>query len=194
MAEGIVLAGGYSSRIKTNKMILDLDGMPLIKHTVDKMRKFTTKVYVITGFYHQDIENLFQGDLDVKIIRNINFDQGMFSSVQTGVAEVKTDFLIIPGDYPIVSDSTYESLISASGQIRVPVYANRRGHPILIESGLRTALLAEPADSNLKIFRNRYEVNYVLTDDEGIICDVDTMKDFFYIQNKVKGENGNENQ
>ncbi len=189
MAEGIVLAGGYSSRFKTNKMMMELDGIPLIRHTVDKMRKFTTKVYVITGFYHQDIKDLFLDDEDVEIIRNMDFDQGMFSSVKTGVAKTNADFFIIPGDYPIVSDATYELLNSSSGKVRVPVYANRRGHPILIESSLKTALLAEPADSNLKIFRNRFEVNYVLTDDEGIICDVDTMKDFFYIQNKAKGEN-----
>jgi len=188
MAEGIVLAGGYSSRFSTNKMTTLLNGKPLIRHTVDTMTRHVTKVYVVTGFYHDEIVRLFQDDSRVEIVRNPDFAKGMFTSIKQGVAMVKSDFFLIPGDCPLVDDSTYGKLLSSSGTIRVPIYRNRKGHPIFLEKNLIPELLSEPDTSNLRIFRDRHEVNYVITEDEGIVRDIDTLTDLVETSVKLKGD------
>ena len=45
------------------------------------------------------------------------------------------------------------------------------------------SLLNEPIDSNLKVFRNRHDVTYVKTLDEGVLIDVDTMSDYLNLKN-----------
>jgi molybdenum cofactor cytidylyltransferase len=101
----------------------------------------------------------------------------MFSSVKKGVSCIKNDFFLIPGDYPLVKKQTIDKLIASSGEIRVPIYNGRKGHPIFIEKELIQELLEEPITSNLKVFRDRHTVNYVEVDDKGILLDVDYEED-----------------
>ena len=97
----------------------------------------------------------------------------MFTSVQEGIKHVTSDCFLIPGDYPLVNRKTYEQLAQSNGLIRVPVYQNRRGHPIYISKELFEPLLHEPQDSNLKQFRDRYQVTYIEVDDPHILFDID---------------------
>ena len=68
MADGIILAAGYSSRAKTNKMLLIFKNKSLISHAIDGMMPFVSHVFVITGHYHQEIEealNEYDHALDI---------------------------------------------------------------------------------------------------------------------------------
>jgi len=182
MIEGIILAGGYSSRIKKNKMTLIYENLPIICNVIESMKDYCTKIIVVTGHYHDEIVKVVSKYEKVTVKRNIDYDLGMFSSVITGVREISNDFFLLPGDYPLIQKDTFKKLIDASGVIRVPTFNNRKGHPILIEKELIKPLLNEPLNSNLKVFRDRYEVNYVETSDEGVLIDVDTIEDFLMIK------------
>ena len=70
MAQGIILAGGFSSRTQNNKMRLSIDGKPLIVHTIEAMKPFVNKIYLITGHYDQDIRSIIQEDEKINIIYN----------------------------------------------------------------------------------------------------------------------------
>ncbi|MCK5387996.1 MAG: nucleotidyltransferase family protein, partial [Candidatus Izimaplasma sp.] len=178
MIDGIILAGGYSSRIKKNKMVLLYNELPIICNVIESMKDFCNKIVIVTGHYHDEIVQVVSKYEQVIVIRNINYDLGMFSSVITGVKEINNDFFLTPGDYPLIQKETFRSLLNASGEIRVPIFNNRKGHPILIKKELIDPLLNEPVDSNLKVFRDRYTVNYIETTDEGVLIDVDTMEDY----------------
>lgn len=183
MIEGIILAGGYSSRIKTNKMKLLYKGKPLICNVIETMQKVVDKIVVVSGHYHDEVFEVVKNYEKVTVVKNDNYAAGMFSSVITGVKAIENDFFLIPGDYPLIKTSTYEILANETGLIRVPLYNLRRGHPIFIKKDLISNLLNEPADSNLKKFRNKYEVNYVDTNDEGVLIDIDTMIDYLNLNN-----------
>jgi len=183
MIEGIILAGGYSSRIKTNKMKLMYKGKSLICNVIESMQEIVDRIVVVTGHYHDEVLEVVKKYEKVTVVKNENYDLGMFSSVMTGVKAIKNDFFLIPGDYPLIKKNTYKVLAQAGGPIRVPLYNLRRGHPIFIEKNLIAHLLNEPADSNLKLFRNKYQVNYVNTNDEGVLIDVDTMVDYLGLPN-----------
>ncbi|MBN2605373.1 MAG: nucleotidyltransferase family protein [Bacilli bacterium] len=184
MITGIILAGGYSSRTNTNKMLLELDGIPLIAHVIQTMQHMCQRIIVVTGHYHKEISEVVDHYSGVEVVQNKLYDLGMFSSVITGVKETKTDFFLVPGDYPIIKISTYKLLLENKGCIRVPTFEGRRGHPIFIEEALIKELLQEPMESNLKVFRDRYTVSYIETKDQGIIQDIDTMDDYFEILQK----------
>ncbi len=187
MVDGIILAGGYSSRIKTNKMTLIYKDLPIICNVIEAMKDYCTKIVVVTGHYHDEIVKVVSKYENVIVKRNENYDLGMFSSVVSGVKELNSDFFLTPGDYPLIKKETYKQLLDAGGVIRVPIIKGRKGHPILIEKELIKPLLNEPIDSNLKLFRDRHVVNYVETSDEGILIDVDTLEDYLMIKGKMKG-------
>ncbi|MBN2300409.1 MAG: nucleotidyltransferase family protein [Acholeplasmataceae bacterium] len=186
MAEGIILTAGYSSRAETNKMLLIQNNKSLICHAIDGMKPFTRHIYVITGYYHEDIEQALKNIQGVTCIYNKNYDQGMFGSIQTGVNVVSDDFFVLPGDCPFVSAKTYESLLMGNKEMRVPSFSGRKGHPLFIQKHLINPLLAEPIDSNLKYFRNQHDLEVIDTDDPNVIIDIDTMADFMNLKKPLK--------
>ncbi|MBN2695960.1 MAG: NTP transferase domain-containing protein [Bacilli bacterium] len=188
MSEGIVLAGGYSSRVKQNKMMLDFNGRPLIWHTVNSMKSVCTRVIIVTGHYHQEIAQYFRDYPEIEIIHNPEYAKGMFTSVKTGVNVVKTDFFLIPGDYPLVRLSTYKLMKDSPGTVKVATFKGRRGHPIWFDDSAISVILNEPDDSNLKEVRNRFLVTYVETDDCGVIKDIDTYEDYLNLKLEMEGD------
>jgi len=182
MIEGIILAGGYSSRMKRNKMTLLYNDIPIICNVIEALKDYCGKIVIVTGHYHDEILEVVSKYNQVVVKRNLNYDLGMFSSVILGVKEIKKDFFLLPGDYPLIQKETFEKLLNTSGVIRVPTFNNRRGHPIFIKQELIPALLNEPLNSNLKVFRDKYQVSYVETSDEGVLIDVDTMEDYLMIK------------
>lgn len=178
MAQGIILAGGFSSRTSNNKMRLSIDGKPLIIHTIEAMKPFVNKIFLITGHYDVDIRSIVNEDEKIQIIYNADYEKGMFSSVLCGVKNVTEDFFIIPGDIPFIYASTYDALLKGSKPIRFPSYKGKEGHPLFISIKLKEKLLQEPVDSNLRKFRDEQDKEIIPVDDPNILKDIDTMKEY----------------
>ncbi len=178
MIEGIILAGGKSSRMKQNKMLLPYLGKPLIYHTISSMLTYCNKITIVTGHFKEEYNQLFDEKKDISVIHNDDYENGMFSSIKKAIKDIECDIFIIPGDYPLVKDDTYKNLLDADGPIRVPIYKGRRGHPIFISKNLLDDLKKEDISSNLKVWRDKHKVNYIEVEDEGIYIDVDTVNEY----------------
>ncbi len=187
MTDGIILAGGYGRRAKGNKVLFSFRDKTILDHVVAAMRPHVENIIVVTGFYHTQIDCHLKDVSDVTVIHNPRYDEGMFTSVKIGVAMTKGDFFILPGDMPLVKASTFETLLKAEGRVRVATYNNRRGHPVWFSKTLKNALLSEPDSSNLKVFRDRYDVKDIACGDEGILIDIDSIKDYKWLLS-VSGE------
>jgi molybdenum cofactor cytidylyltransferase len=177
MIYGIVLAGGFSSRAKTNKMILMYKGKELILHTIETMHTVCEKIIVVTGHYHKDLEMLLNDYDYVTIVYNESYELGMFSSIKKGVKRTNGDFFIIPGDYPLVKQETYEELLRLNKDIAVPSYNMKLGHPILFKHIYKEEI-SKTNLNNLKDFRNSYPFTILETNDPGILMDVDDLNDY----------------
>ncbi len=188
MTQGLILAGGYSARAKTNKMLLMYENKPLILHAIDGMIPFVSQVFVVTGHYHKEIYSFLKDYPKVTCIENENYNQGMFSSVLTGVSALSEDFFVLPGDCPFVSRETYQKLLLGTKQIRVPSFHGKAGHPLFMKKELLTPLRMEELNSNLKEFRNKYDVEFIEVDDQFILKDIDTLEDFQSLVQEEKGK------
>ena len=177
MVDGIVLAAGFSSRAKTNKMTLEYKGKPLITHVIETISLVCDRVIVVTGHYRDEIELLIKNRSDVVLVHNDNYAQGMFTSIQKGVYATENDFFIVPGDYPLIKPNTYQSLMAAKGKIRVPSFDNRLGHPIFFDKHFKDLIL-NTSCTNLKAFRNEHPFTIIEVDDPGILIDIDNMEDY----------------
>lgn len=183
MTDGIILAGGYSRRLGKNKMSILYQSQPVIMHTLRQMKEVCEHIYVVTGFYHDEISEIVNHLDGVDTVYNENYEQGMFSSVKKGVECVKHDFFIIPGDYPMVDKRIYEKIKLGTKGIRVPSFSFKLGHPIFFNQSYKDVLLNTMYD-NLKSFRNAYDYEIIDVDDEGILFDIDTIEDFNRLKEK----------
>ncbi|MFA7560470.1 MAG: nucleotidyltransferase family protein [Candidatus Izemoplasmatales bacterium] len=177
MIEGVVLAGGYSSRFSSNKLTKVYQGEPLIMHTINSMLSVCDRIVVISGHYHQEILQVLQGVDKVEVIYNELYSQGMFTSVLKGANSISHDFFIIPGDYPFIGEEVYKALLKGEKAIRVPSFNHRLGHPIFIKAELIESLRNTKA-TNLKDFRNQYDYEIINVNDQYILKDIDTIEDF----------------
>ena len=187
MAQGVILAAGYASRAKTNKMLLPIENQSMIERAIEGMKPFVSMIFVVTGHYHDAIHAQLKNNPLVKCIENRTYEQGMFSSVLIGVTETREDFFILPGDCPFVNQKTYEKLLMGHKEIRVPNFREKNGHPIWISKDLKNELLAEPITSNLKSFRNRHDFEMIAVEDPNILIDIDTPNEYKHILNQIKG-------
>lgn len=178
MLEVVILAAGAAKRMGKNKLLLPLGGEPLLFRTISIFMPFCESIYVITGYYHDDLKPLLQTIPKVKCIYNPDYEMGMFTSVQCGASHVRSDFFVIPGDMPFVTKETLIALKESYGKLRIPTFNDRKGHPIYIEKELAESIIAAPQSESLRWIKEKYEITYVKVNDEGILYDIDTQKDY----------------
>ena len=64
---GVILAGGKSSRMGQNKILLPYEGKPLLFYAFETMSRHVDRVIVVTGKYDKEIREALKGK-DVKIV------------------------------------------------------------------------------------------------------------------------------
>ncbi|MEH7014860.1 nucleotidyltransferase family protein [Neobacillus niacini] len=184
--EAIVLAAGYSSRANAFKLTLPLGQMSVLEQTISKFEGICSRVIVVAGFQAELIQeemvrichnNAYS--FQIQFVNNENFNLGMFSSIQKGVSEVNAPtFLITPGDCPLVKKETIQLLAEQKGNVVIPSFHFKGGHPIKLSSEVKQKILETNPESNLRVVLGGYEKEYINVDDPGVIMDVDTQEDY----------------
>lgn len=184
--DGIVLAAGLSSRMGKYKLTLDMGGKTVIERCIESMYDICSNVIVVGGYNYDLLVDILKPYSKVKLILNENYKEGMFSSVKKGLQQVKKDrFFLTPADYPLIKKETYVKILSTNNDIVVPIYKNIKGHPVLIKSYIINEILSGKYVS-LREFTCEHGFSSVFIEDEGIILDIDTEKDYIDIINKAK--------
>jgi molybdenum cofactor cytidylyltransferase len=178
--DAVILAGGYSSRANAFKMELILEGKPILQHVIDAFFPVCTRIIVVGGYQVERLYPLVESyDDKVLIVTNREYEKGMFTSVKRGIAEVTASrFFLTPGDCPLITVDILRKLLENGGEIVKPVYRGRGGHPILLPYTCIKEILAEPEDSNLKLYLDKKQVTQIETEDESILLDIDTQLDY----------------
>ena len=180
IVEGIILAAGFSRRAGVWKMALPIKGRTVIEMAIMGMYPVVERIIVVGGYNFKNLLKIIEKYEKVFPVYNENFPLGMFTSVQKGVEKVSGDrFFILPGDIPLVKPSTYKYMLEQEGDIIVPVYEGRKGHPVLLSYAMKELLLDEERGSNLKAFINRMGFKKVIVDDPFIRMDIDTLEDYW---------------
>jgi molybdenum cofactor cytidylyltransferase len=185
----IVLAAGYSSRTGgAFKPLLKLGEHTALERAVmSHLDAGIRDVRVVAGYRADEVVEAVR-HLGISIVRNRNYDTGMFSSIQAGVAALGPGvraFFIMPADIPLVEPATIRSILEAYDRnccgIAYPVYGGRRGHPPLITSRYIPEIMESPAPDGLRGILKGHdaEARGVPVDDEAVLLDIDTMDDYY---------------
>jgi molybdenum cofactor cytidylyltransferase len=129
------------------------------------------EVVVVLGHHADTIRNGMKRRATVVV--NPDPERGQLSSLQCGLSTVADADAVFftPVDYPAIEASTIRALFPLAGTFAMPRYQGRRGHPVLIDRGLQTELLACRTAARDVI--RAHEPQYVDVNDSGILEDVD---------------------
>ena len=183
----VVLAAGQSRRMgKTNKLLVAVNGVPLVRRVVDSAAASACEgVVVVTGYEDSQVEAALQGS-DVKTVRCADYAEGLSASLKTGIGALPEDCdaaLICLGDMPDVTRAHMDRLIAAFDprerrSVCVPTFRGKRGNPVLWDRRFFSELVELRGDVGARHLIGAHAdwVCEVPMDDNGILTDVDTPK------------------
>lgn len=180
----VILAAGFSSRANAFKMTLPFKEKTVLQCCIDSLSNVSDEIVVVTGFKHEIISELLKNERNINIVHNKSYKDGMFSSLKVGIKNVKGDkFFFTPGDYPIISEATYKTLLKFNGDVCIPIYKGKKGHPVLIDSKHINDILNNSKYNSLRDFVHSKSYSLVEVDDMGILQDIDTYDDYLSLVN-----------
>ena len=178
----IVLAAGRSSRMgQQNKLLADIGGKPMVRHTVEAaLASRAAPVVVVTGHMAAEVAAALNG-LDVMLAANPDYATGLASSLKAGLRALqgKQDgILVLLGDMPYIARGHIDRLIEAFSPdaIVVPTHVDRIGNPILWPGRYFPELLHLEGDAGAKRLVGTHAAHLRKIDlaTDAIFVDIDT--------------------
>ncbi len=183
----MVLAAGASRRMGTPKQLLRLAGETILGRTLRNVRASeVSEIVLVLGHAAESVEKEISIE-GLKVVRNQDYQQGMGTSLRTGLAAVSGEAgaaLIVLADQPFVSPETLNQLISChqetKPQIIIPMYQGFRGNPVLLDRSVFAELQGLTGDVGCRaIFGNHTEnIRKLPVEDIGILMDIDSPEEY----------------
>jgi molybdenum cofactor cytidylyltransferase len=187
--KALVLAAGYSSRMKRNKMLLPFAGSTVLENTLKVFyRAQVDGVAVVLGHKGEKIRQALVS-YPLQFIENPDFHQGMSTSVKAGIRALETDpdlagVMMIPGDMPLVKLETVQGIIKkfqeSSCPLIIPVYQGKKGHPVFFARSLFSELKEVAGDIGARevVRKNLDRCCFLEVNDPGILVDIDCPEEY----------------
>ncbi len=185
----LLLAGGYSSRMRRFKPLLPLGGSTVLGRAIDTFRMAGVRdLTVVVGHRGDELRPVIER-MGARCVVNAGFAAGMYSSLVAGIRSLRTCVaacFVLPADMPAVRSRTVALLAKAHGRtgagVLYPTFRGRRGHPPLLSSSVFPAITSGTGEGGLRHLLAHWEprAREVSVVDEGILIDVDTPEDYAF--------------
>lgn len=153
----VILAAGTSRRMfGTNKLLENIQGLPMIERVVQSaLLSKADYVSVVTGYEAKLVEQRLM-NYDVKIVRNPDYSAGVLSSMRLGISVLPPDVsaaIILPADMPGFTSTYIDRLIdcydpnAAQKNVCLPSYGGIRHNPVLWPRELFKVVKIVPEDA-----------------------------------------------
>ena len=184
----IILAAGNSSRMKCPKVFLSFDkGRTFLEKIIDSY--IAAGIDDIILLINEDVQKKIEkmlidnyGDKEIKLIVNHFPERGRFYSIRLGLMQSETIFYFIQNiDNPFISASLLNRMIGISdkGNYVVPVFNNKKGHPVLLDKSIKKHILScESGNGNLRLLLNGFNKIELAWRDEGILANINTQLEY----------------
>lgn len=184
----LLLAAGGSSRMGTPKPLLKWGDQTLIEHRIRTCLGTGQPVIVILGSGAEEIQPLLD-HFSVELFINKDWEEGMGSSIQCGIKEMKKTFpgaegvIIALVDQPLVSHQHFRKMINLfdPGAEKILVSRDKsglQGVPVLFDRSYFDTLQEIKRDKGAKsIIRQHPDEVQIVPCDE-VLDDMDTPRDY----------------
>ncbi len=184
MIAAVILAAGMASRMGRNKLLIEIDGSPLICRVADAvLGAELSPILVVTGYEGERIRTAL-GERAVTCIHNPDYAEGLAGSLKTGIAALPRDVdgaLVCLGDMPDVSSAQISRIAAAfeptaGAAICVPTRGGKRGNPVLLGRQILPEISRLSGDVGARglIATHSNLVREVPMEDDAVLTDLDT--------------------
>ena len=183
----VILAAGYSSRMKKFKPLLPVDGMSAVERVICCAQNAgISDIALVIGYQRELLEPIIE-EYGIDEAHNADFDSGMFSSIQAGVRAMKgkaDGFFLMPVDCPVIRQDIFDGLLAqakeslaagAADRMMVPCYMGKKGHPLFIPAYYFDEILSHDGTNGLKGVTDKYDdkLDRIEVESESVILDMD---------------------
>lgn len=179
----VVLAAGRATRMGGGKLLLPVDGRPMVRCVVDAaLASGVAEVIVVLGHQADDVREVL-ADMPVTVVVNPDFAYGMSTSLRAGLGAVDpaaNGVVILLADQPFLTSALIDTLIerfASTGKAVVrPSVAGKPANPVLVSSALVPELVAEEGDIGGRrvVGRHAADVCLVPVEDPHELVDIDS--------------------
>ena len=192
----LLLAAGQSRRMGSNKLLAEIDGVPMVARTAQRLLSSHARPIVAVLGNQADAVDAALGRLPVERVRNPAFAEGLSTSLKRGVQALPPDtdgVIVCLGDMPLVSGRDLDRLVAAFNPLEgraiiVPTRRGKRGNPVLWARRFFPEMAGLAGDVGAKhlIGEHAELVTEVEMDSDGVLVDVDTPDALAALRDKVK--------
>lgn len=170
----ILLAAGASSRLGQPKQLLQFRGRSLLRHAAKTALQSICRpvLVVLAGDFESELR-----DLTVQIIHNPQPDEGIASSIRTGINALPTDIdgaVVCLADQPFVTSDILNALAN-SKSLAAAFYNNSIGVPAFFPRRFFPELLALQGDKGARSILAKHSALAIPCPTAAI--DIDTLND-----------------
>lgn len=104
---GIILSGGKSSRMGSEKGFMSYNGKPFIQHSIEALKPLVMEIIIVSNNVDYDVFGL-------KRIEDVMENAGPLAGLYSGLHQSKTDYnLVLSCDIPLINTSILQRLVDA---------------------------------------------------------------------------------
>lgn len=169
------------------KMLLPLNGKTMLGNVIGNIEgSDINNIIVVLGAEKTAILDVVS-KTSAKSCYNDNYKDGMLSSVKCGFRNIPSDsdaVLVFQGDQPLILPNVINEVIDAHRSsdkgIVIPVYRNKRGHPLLICKQYFAEIDGLDNSEGLRSLAIKFsdDVLEIETNSPGILRDFDTFEEY----------------
>ena len=120
---GVILAGGESRRMGSDKSLLPIQGARFIDHVYRRMAALFDEVIIVTN--SPDLYN----EIPCRKVPDIYYAQGSLAGVHSGLAHAKTEKIFVVGcDMPFIAPAVVKQICSHAGEGDLVIPHSSSGH------------------------------------------------------------------
>ena len=184
MITAIILAAGFSSRMKTNKLALQYGPTTVLNHVILELVKSKVDEIIVVTSREENIEG-------VKTVVNLHPEKGMTSSIKTGVeaASGKSQGYMIcladmvkltSDDYTLLTEEFNKAYAKNPSCILLPRFNGEKGNPVIFSSKYKSEILHHEDPEGCKgiIKQHPDQIVWIDMNNDAVLVDMDTPDDY----------------
>ena len=182
--DGIILAAGLSTRMGSQKLLIQVGGIPVIRRVVRAaMESYLSRLILVTGPSNSELLQSLGRDAKherVLIAVNDRPERGMASSLRTGMrmlAKGISGVMVILADQPLLTPDVINKLLAEfskqTDSIVAPLIGGRRSNPVIFPADLFSELEMVMGDTGGRAVLQRHAARVVGIEIGGYYNDID---------------------